>query len=158
MHPSISVLVRPHLPCLRRFSRALNGSREQGDAGVVRLLEALIADQRRFRLDVPPKIALYQLYIELWAETPTEFNDQGIGLEDWADRRLRFLEPRPRQAFLLAAVEELTTDEIATVLQTTHAEVRRLIRRARAYWMSWQSNVSSLPAQSSLRAFSSRPR
>jgi len=155
MRPSISDLVRPHLPCLRRFSRALNGSQEEGDADVVRLLETLVADQCRLRRDLPSKIALYQLYIELWTEPSKRSSDKGVELEDWVDRRLRTLEPRPRQAFLLAVVEEFTADEIAAVLKTTNEEIHRLVQCGGAYWLSWRSDLTSQPAQCGSGAFSS---
>ena len=56
MSSSISDFVAPQLPTLRRFSRALNGSRQRGDAYVVTLFEMLIADNRAFRR-CPPKLA-----------------------------------------------------------------------------------------------------
>ena len=44
----ISQEIAPHLPHLRRFSRALSGSQDSGDAYVVAVLEALVADPSVF--------------------------------------------------------------------------------------------------------------
>ena len=41
---SLSTRIAPHLPYLRRFSRAVTGSQTSGDAYVAATLEALIAD------------------------------------------------------------------------------------------------------------------
>ena len=41
---SLSANIAPHLPFLRRFSRAVSGSQESGDALVAAMLEAIIAD------------------------------------------------------------------------------------------------------------------
>ncbi len=41
---SLSAKIAPHLPYLRRFSRAVSGSQESGDALVAAMLEAIIAD------------------------------------------------------------------------------------------------------------------
>ncbi|TIN04750.1 MAG: response regulator, partial [Mesorhizobium sp.] len=41
---SLSATIAPHLPFLRRFSRAVSGSQESGDALVAAMLEAIIAD------------------------------------------------------------------------------------------------------------------
>ena len=45
---NLAANIAPHLPYLRRFSRALTGSQHSGDAYVAALLEALIADPAQF--------------------------------------------------------------------------------------------------------------
>jgi DNA-directed RNA polymerase specialized sigma24 family protein len=55
---SITDLIGPHLPYLRRFARALSGSQESGDAYVVAALETLVADRTALRSDLDPKVAL----------------------------------------------------------------------------------------------------
>jgi CheY-like chemotaxis protein len=47
-----------------------------------------------------------------------------------AEERLQMLAPNARQAFLLVAVEELTTEQVAEVLGTTEAEVSELLEQA----------------------------
>ncbi|MGO9770950.1 MAG: sigma factor-like helix-turn-helix DNA-binding protein, partial [Roseiarcus sp.] len=47
-----------------------------------------------------------------------------------ADRQIETLTPRPRQAFLLAALENFATSEIAAVLECPESEVRQLVDAA----------------------------
>lgn len=132
MTTSISDLVAPQLPYLRRFSRALNGSQDRGDAYVVAVLEMLVADQRTFRRDLPPKVALYQLFMHVWNAIPINSRADQLDSEEIGapDRRIETLTPRPRQAFLLAALEDFSTAEIAHVLQCDEDEVIALVDEA----------------------------
>ena len=67
---SITDLIGPHLPYLRRFARALSGSQESGDAYVVATLETLVATGRRCETDLDPKVALYQIFLSIWNGAP----------------------------------------------------------------------------------------
>jgi len=67
---SITDLIGPHLPYLRRFARALCGAQDSGDAYVVATLETLVADRTALRTDIDPKLALYQLFLSIWNGTP----------------------------------------------------------------------------------------
>ncbi len=51
---SISDVIAPQLPYLRRFGRALSGSQSSGDAYVVAMLEALAAEPSMFPTDLEP--------------------------------------------------------------------------------------------------------
>ncbi len=51
---TIAAEIAPHLPYLRRFARALNGSQAGGDSYVVATLEALVADPSTFPGTFPP--------------------------------------------------------------------------------------------------------
>lgn len=133
MNESIADLVAPQLPYLRRFARALTGSQERGDAYVVATLETFVADPRVFRRDIPAKAAVYQTFLNVWNAMPlnqTAEATAGGGLEDIAQRRIETLTPLPRQAFLLAAVEEFTTHDMAIVLDRSEDEVRKLVDAA----------------------------
>ena len=66
---SISKEIAPLLPYLRRFSRALNGSQESGDAYLTATLEYLLANPAAFPRPAPARIALYQLYLDVWSAT-----------------------------------------------------------------------------------------
>ena len=63
---ALAELVSPHLPYLRRFSRALTGSQESGDAYVEALLEAIVADPASARKGPDIKVVLYGLLCRLW--------------------------------------------------------------------------------------------
>ena len=130
MTNSVADQIAPQLPYLRRFARALTGSQDRGDAYVVATLETLVADQRTFRRDLMPRAALYHTFVKVWGALPInqvpEPVEAGLG-GGVVERRIETLTPLPRQAFLLAALEEFPTSEIAEILATTEDEVRRLV-------------------------------
>lgn len=132
MSESIVDLVAPQLPYLRRFARALTGSQERGDAYVVATLETFVADPRIFRRDIPAKAAVYQTFLNVWNAIPFNQTPEAAvnGLEEIAQRRIETLTPLPRQAFLLAAVEEFSTHDMAIVLDRSEDEVRKLVDAA----------------------------
>ena len=115
---SIATAVAPHLPYLRRFARALTGSQTSGDAYVVAVLEAFIEDPNAFARDLPARIALYRAFLKVWDSIPlnTEGNDAPADETDSADCNLDVITPRPRQAFLLMALEGFSLAEAAQVL------------------------------------------
>jgi DNA-directed RNA polymerase specialized sigma24 family protein/CheY-like chemotaxis protein len=126
---SVADQIAPQLPYLRRFARALTGSQERGDAYVVATLETLVADQRTFRRDLMPRAALYHTFVKVWGALPINQVPEPVetGAGGVVERRIETLTPLPRQAFLLAALEEFPTNEIAEILSTTEEEVRRLV-------------------------------
>ena len=63
---SLSATIAPHLPFLRRFSRAVSGSQHSGDALVAALLETIIADVSIFPKASSDRIALYKLFAQLF--------------------------------------------------------------------------------------------
>ena len=56
----------PHLPYLRRFARALYGSQKSGDAYVVAVLEALVADPASFDTLNDPRVELFTAFCRMW--------------------------------------------------------------------------------------------
>ena len=129
MSSSIADVVAPELPYLRRFARALTGSQGSGDAYVVAMLETLVADQSTFSRDIPPKSAVYKSFLQVWNSTPINHRADPVenGIAGVADKRIETLTPMPRQAFLLAGLEEFQTTEIARILSVGEKEVRRLL-------------------------------
>ncbi len=63
---SISEVIAPQLPYLRRFARALSGNQASGDAYVVAMLEALAAEPGMFPTDLEPRVATYQTFLKVW--------------------------------------------------------------------------------------------
>ncbi len=131
MTQPIADLIAPQLPYLRRFARALTGSQERGDSYVVATLETIVADQRSFDRSSDPRPALYRLFLRVWSAIPINGSTEPI-VEDVgiADRRIETLTPLARQAFLLAAVEEFPTSDIAMILEKTESEVIALLDQA----------------------------
>src|SRR6478735_9118688 len=130
---SMAEVVGPHLPYLRRFSRALTGSQPSGDAYVEALLETLIADPATMpETDKNARVALYRLLCRLWGSI--RLNLAGSEPRDHWERaaqvKLAHIAPRPRQAFLLTAVEGFSREEAAEILETDAPGIDALIEEA----------------------------
>lgn len=132
MNISIADVVAPQLPSLRLFARALTGSQERGDAYVLATLEALVADPTILRRDLLPKVGMYRAFLKVWDTLPTNqrAEEPDVGATSVADRRIETLTPRPRQAFLLAALEEFSVADIASILDSSESEARGLVDEA----------------------------
>ena len=131
---SLSATIAPHLPFLRRFSRAVSGSQHSGDALVAALLEAIIADISIFPKASSDRIALYQLFAKLFTSVSIRV-PQETAPTAWEQRtaaNLGALAPLPRQAFLLIAVEGFSNEQAAEVLDVTDAEFAELLSQASA--------------------------
>jgi len=129
---SIASTVAPELPMLRRFARLLAGSQAGGDAYVVATLEALSADPSAFPFTLPPRQALYKVFVQLWSSAlpPAISPGSGFGPANAAERNLGAITPLPRQAFLLRTVEGFSPVEVAAILDRTPSEVANLIAQA----------------------------
>ncbi len=129
---SLSARIAPHLPLLRRFSRAVSGSQTSGDALVAATLEAIIADPSMFPQSSSDRIALYRIFAKLFSSIAIRVPDE-TPLSAWENRAvtsLSALAPKPRQAFLLVAVEGFTENEAAEVLDIGEEEFSALLGEA----------------------------
>ena len=129
---SLSATIAPHLPFLRRFSRAVSGSQESGDAMVAAMLEALIADKDIFPKASSDRIALYKTYAKLFTSVAIKIPQERpqSAWEQRAAANLNALAPRPRQAFLLVAVEGFSESEAAEILDADEDEFSALLAEA----------------------------
>jgi DNA-directed RNA polymerase specialized sigma24 family protein/CheY-like chemotaxis protein len=128
---STSQAVAQHLPYLRRYARALSGSQASGDAYVAATLEALIQDPKVLESGSSTRIALYKLFTKIWNSvavngTPGTMTDTSQPVE----RHLAQIPPKPRQAFLLIALEGLSEDDAAKVLDTDVPTLRDLVEES----------------------------
>src|SRR6185312_6905087 len=106
---SLSATITPHLPFLRRFSRAVSGSQQSGDALVAAMLEAIVADVGIFPDASNPRIALYKIFAKLFTSVAIRVpEDSSAAWERRAQANLTAISPRARQAFLLVSVEGFT--------------------------------------------------
>jgi CheY-like chemotaxis protein len=120
----------PHLPYLRRYSRALTGSQKSGDSYVKAALQALAAGEAELE-QLPPRVALYKLFQLIWGATGAKLETAPEGHSgDAIAQRVMRIPPRHRQAFLLTALENFTVDEAAQILDDNADGVRALISRA----------------------------
>ena len=124
--------IAPHLPYLRRFSRALTGGQSSGDSYVAALLEALIADPTQFDPNPNTRIAIYRNFCQLWQSISLNLSksSNGPAWEDTAHRHLGSVNPKAREAFLLVAVEGFTVSETAIILGCSNTETKMLLDEA----------------------------
>jgi len=122
----------PHLPYLRRFARALTGSQSTGDTYVRSALEALAAGDIEFEASLPPKIALYQMFLGIWSSSGASLEQRGgENLNSTVpEERVRRLTPLSRQVFLLSALESFRNTEIGKILRKSEDEVEALMNEA----------------------------
>lgn len=129
---SLSASIAPQLPYLRRFSRAVSGSQHSGDALVAALLETIIADTSVFPNASNERIALYKLFTRLFTSVSIRIpqEDASTHWEQSAAANLSALAPRPRQAFLLIAVEGFSHAEAAEIMDVDEEEFSDLLSQA----------------------------
>lgn len=129
---TLSMRIAPHLPYLRRFSRAVSGSQTSGDAYVAATLEALIADVSIFPEASSDRVALYKLFSKLFSSSSITIPEptSDFAWEQRAARNLSALAERPRQAFLLVALEDFSKTEAAEILDVSTTEFAALLNEA----------------------------
>jgi DNA-directed RNA polymerase specialized sigma24 family protein/CheY-like chemotaxis protein len=125
---STSQAVAQHLPYLRRYARALSGSQASGDAYVAATLEALVEDPKILDGGSSTRIALYRLFTKIWNSVPVNGGASSPAEAGPAvERHLAQIAPMPRQAFLLVALEGLSEDDAAKVLDVDVPKLRALV-------------------------------
>jgi CheY-like chemotaxis protein/DNA-directed RNA polymerase specialized sigma24 family protein len=137
---SISGDIKAHIPYLRRFSRALTGTREGGDDYVLAMLEILVADQSKISASEKLKIAIYRLFLEIWRAAAIDAHaehsgeqekehsgEQEKGNEIAARRNLDAISIWPRIAFLLNALEGFSLAEVGRILNVSEAVAGALV-------------------------------
>lgn len=114
---TITSLISPQLPLLRRYARALSGSQASGDNHVVAMLESLLADPSSFDRSLEPRVASYRLFSRIWNANPmNQVEVASPPAAGVAERRLEAITPTARQAFLLTAVEGFSPADAARIL------------------------------------------
>ncbi|MDR3494985.1 MAG: response regulator [Ancalomicrobiaceae bacterium] len=126
----ITALVTPQLPLLRRYARALSGNQASGDAYVVAMLEALVADPAVFDRNVEPRVAVYKLFSRIWNSMRINGERDTPPQGTTAERHIEAITPLPRQAFLLTAVEGFSPEQAADILSVAPTDLSRLIAEA----------------------------
>jgi DNA-directed RNA polymerase specialized sigma24 family protein len=129
---SLSAKIAPHLPYLRRFSRAVTGSQTSGDAFVAAVLEAIISDVGIFPKASNERIALYKIFTKLFTSVAVRIPPEKP-TSPWelkASANLSAIAPKARQAFLLVAVEGFNEEEAAEILDVSEEEFAALLREA----------------------------
>ena len=128
----LSSTISPHLPFLRRFSRALTGSQQSGDAYVAAVLDSIIADPSSLHPETDIRVALYRQYCRMWQCVSA--NMKSFGLSETNGGRphvtMSATVPQAREAFLLSGVEGFGIDDIGLILDCSAGQVRLLLTEA----------------------------
>jgi DNA-directed RNA polymerase specialized sigma24 family protein/CheY-like chemotaxis protein len=127
---STSQAVLQHLPYLRRYARALCGSQASGDAYVAAALESLIASPQILQTGSNSRVALYQLFTRIWNSVSVNGDPDPAVAVLPPERHLTQITPRPRQAFLLVALEGFSEEEAAEVLDCDLPTLRGLVEES----------------------------
>ncbi|HEY1980196.1 MAG TPA: response regulator [Xanthobacteraceae bacterium] len=129
---STSQTVLQHLPSLRRYARALTGSQASGDAYVVATVESLIASPKMLESATNSRVGLYRLFTKIWNSVPVNGKpDTGEGeIVFPPEQHLTQITPRPRQAFLLVALEGFSEEDAAEVLDCDLQTLRGLVEES----------------------------
>jgi DNA-directed RNA polymerase specialized sigma24 family protein/CheY-like chemotaxis protein len=126
---STSQVVAQHLPYLRRYARALAGSQQAGDGYVAETLEAVVEDPSLLETGDSTRVALYKLFTKIWNALPLNGGAGGDARQP-VERHLAQIAPLPRQAFLLVALEGLSEDDAAKVLDVDVPKLRTLVEES----------------------------
>jgi CheY-like chemotaxis protein len=118
------------LPFLRRYARALTGNQASGDAYVAAALEALIEDSSILEDSASPRVALYRLFTKIWNSVVVNGSPEAPEAGMPAEQRLGHITARPRQAFLLVALEGFSESDASQVLDVTVPELRQLVEES----------------------------
>jgi CheY-like chemotaxis protein/DNA-directed RNA polymerase specialized sigma24 family protein len=127
---STSQAVLQQLPFLRRYARALSGSQTSGDAYVAATLEALIANSQVLDSASSSRVGLYRLFTKIWNSVPVNGKaEAGVAVLP-PEQHLTQITPRPRQAFLLVALEGFSEEDAAEILDCDLATLRGLVEES----------------------------
>jgi len=127
---STSQAVLQQLPFLRRYARALSGSQASGDAYVAATLESLIASPHILDTGSSSRVALYRLFTKIWNSVAVNGKPEAGGTALPPEQHLTQITPRPRQAFLLVALEGFSEEDAAEVLDCDLPTLRGLVEES----------------------------
>jgi DNA-directed RNA polymerase specialized sigma24 family protein len=127
---STSQAVLQHLPFLRRYARALTGNQASGDAYVAATLESLIASPNILAQGGNSRVALYRLFTKIWNSVAVNGMAEAGSTGLPPEQHIAQITPRPRQAFLLVALEGFSEEDAADVLDCDLATLRNLVEES----------------------------
>jgi len=119
-----------HLPFLRRYARALTGNQASGDAYVAATVESLIASPKLLESCANPRVGLYRLFTKIWNSVTVNGKADGTEPALVPERHLTQITPRPRQAFLLVALEGFSEEDSAAILDCDQSTLRSLVEES----------------------------
>jgi DNA-directed RNA polymerase specialized sigma24 family protein len=127
---SKSRAVAQHVPYLRRYARALTGSQISGDTYVRQHSRRWSGSpncwNRRSYLELP----LFRLFSTIWNSLAVNSTSDPVGSDLAAERNLAQITPKPRQAFLLIAVEGFSEEQAARILNIDAPTLLKLVEES----------------------------
>jgi DNA-directed RNA polymerase specialized sigma24 family protein len=125
-----SQAVLKHLPYLRRYARALTGSQSSGDSYVAATLESLIASPNALVDGTNSRVGLYRLFTRIWNSVALNGTPDVEAVTLPPEQHLTHITPRPRQAFLLVALEGFSEEDAARILDCDLLTLRSLVEES----------------------------
>lgn len=125
---SLAEILKPHLPYLRRYARALTGSQKSGDAFVKATLEAIIADPGLVSDDDDVRVQLYRIFAGIWESANVRVADDPD--DNAAQSHLNAIPPVSRQVLLLTALEGFSVSEVAKIADVGENSINGLLEDA----------------------------
>ena len=122
-----SHVIAPHIPYLRRYARALTGSQTSGDSYVAAALEALVKEPSLLNPNNAPRVELFRLFSVIWNSLAVNETSDPPADTLPAERHLGQISAKPRQAFLLVAVEAFSEEDAAYVLGVDQDMLQRYV-------------------------------
>lgn len=119
------------IPSLRRYARALTGSRETGDQYGATALEATLQSEDSISADESVKVALFRTFHLIWASAGAPVGDADSRLGSRVQERMATLTPNSREALLLHAIEGFDFPDIGRILMIDPDEARQYVDIAR---------------------------
>ena len=127
---STSQAVLQQLPFLRRYARAVSGSQASGDAYVAATLESLIESPQILSEGSKLRVSLYRLFTKIWNSVPVNGEAEPSAATLPPEQHLTQITPRPRQAFLLVALEGFSEEDAAEILECDLGTLRGLVEES----------------------------
>lgn len=131
---NLSSSISPNLPFLRRFSRALTGNQQSGDAYVAAVLDSIIADPASLNSEPDIRVALYRQYCRIWQSVSFNMKSPSVAVPSGGrpHQMMGSVSPMAREAFLLSGVEGFGVDEIGLILDCSAGQVQLLLAESTA--------------------------
>ena len=123
--------IEKHLPLLRRYARAMSGSRDLGDRIAEHALITFLRNKESLEGDMELKVVLFRALQDARGDLKYRLEADADHALSRANRHLARLTPGSRDAFLLSAFEDFSHEQIATILRRPTEEIEGLIAVAR---------------------------
>ncbi len=123
--------IEKHLPFLRRYARAMSGSRDLGDRIAEHALMTYLRTKDTLDDDRELKVVLFRALQDARGDLDYQLEADADPALTRANRHLARLKPGSRDAYLLSAFEDFSHKEIAAILRLPAEEIEGLIAVAR---------------------------